>query len=363
MKICIYCKKTEEGTEFASKKGKGEHVIPQFLGRFDLYFGDDVVCKACNNKLSKTEGIYKEGSLAGIHSAIYGIDENKKSSIRIRKNRVSWKFISIGGKLGLFKDMFPFIQFTESKIKPRSVIMLDHKKSKMMHILFIEKYAKYAEKKNKEFTKRKEAIDKFKSPYKKINISLYGNEEEGWTLEKIVNLLNTYGLTYNKKSEERFEDKDRGTGWKMEYFENGDKKTLRTPAKIAFNYFTFCAKEAGMIDIVQNPVFDPIRQYISDGKLPSEEYKPAFNYDGQNKDAEGRHIVTFQKEGDYITSFIKLFGIFSYKIILGKYPFKIQSNNFGCGTGFNPFSKEIINSMYSTPQPIIGKAKYGLFCR
>ncbi len=361
MKICIYCQKIDQDTIFSGKKG--EHVIPQFLGKFDLFFGDDLVCAGCNNRLSKLETLFKEGSLAGVHSAVYGID-NTKSRIRVRKDRVSWTISTDTGELGVFKEAFPFVRLTDLNARPKSIVILDHKDSKIKHILFIEKYALYAKKQDtKSFKNRKDELKKLKQRFKTLDISLFGDTKKGWTIENIVALLKDYGLDYNKKSEEKFEDKKRGKKWIIDYTENGDAETLKTPVKIAFNYFAFCAKKANMAGILQNQTFDYVRKYLLFGELPPSHYRPSFSYNSNSDDKRGLHIITFQKDDDFITSIVSLFGRFNYKVILGHYPFSVQSNNFGCATAFDPFSGKIINEIYSTPQPQVGKQNYGLFCR
>ena len=84
MECCIYCQKDKKETIFSRKGQKGEHVIPQFLGSFNLYFGNHVVCRTCNNQMGESEKIFKEGSIAGLHSAIYSID-SARSSMWIQK--------------------------------------------------------------------------------------------------------------------------------------------------------------------------------------------------------------------------------------------------------------------------------------
>lgn len=361
MKWCIYCKKTEYETIFSPKKG--DHIIPKLLGEFDLYFGDDTVCQSCNNKISKSEGIFKEGSLAGVHSAVYGIDEKKHSSIKLLKDRINWDISSEDGEIGVFKDTFPLVDLAAGQLRPKSIIILDHEQSKTKHILFAEKYHEYAEKKNSEFISRQKKIREFKEKFGKLDISLFGDTKCGWTIEKMIALLNAYGLSYNEKISEMFTDKDRGKKITVKFTENGDEKTLKTPAKIAFNYFAFCARVDGMINILKHENFDAIRNYVLLGILPAPIYKPSFNYDNDPENKNGYHILTFQKEGEFITSHVSLFGRFNYKITLGRYPFSIQTDNFGCATAFDPFSKQIIHTIYSTPQPAIGRKRYGLFCR
>lgn len=361
MKVCIYCKQSENNTTFSSKRG--EHVIPRFLGRFNLYFGNDTVCQKCNSSLSRAETVFKEGSSAGIHSAVYGID-NSNSSIRIRKDRISWTITSSTGELGVFKDVFPFVRLSDNNSYPKPIIILDHNDSKIKYILFIEKYAAYSKDQNsKNFQDRKKFIGGLIRKFKKLNISLFGDINKGWTVENVASLLKVYGINYNKKSEERFEDVNRGAEWSINYTENGDAETLKTPAKIAFNYFAYCAKKANLENILQNPSFDYIRQYIQFGKLPPPIYKPDFNYNSNSIDKRGLHIVSFQEENNFITSFVSLFSRFNYKIVLAKYPFSVQSNKFGCATAFDPFTGSILNNVYSTPQPIINKNDYSLFSR
>lgn len=361
MKICIYCKKCEKETIFSTKRG--DEVIPQFLGKFAWFFGPDVVCKDCNNKLSKTENLFKEGSLAGIHSAVYGVD-NESASIRVRKDRVNWTISSDMGRIGMFKNVFPFVKLTDNNACPKSIVILDHKDSKIKYILFVEKYSLFARnQKTKNFQDRKKAIEKLRERFKKLDIKLFGDTKKGWTIERITKLLKTYGLDYKEKSQENFEDADRGIKWNIDYVEDFDAETLKTPVKIAFNYFAFCAKKDGIISILLNSVFDHVRNYLNTGKLLPIDYKPSFTFNSRTKDKRGFHIISFQKEGNFITGLVSLFGRFNYKIVLAEYPFKIQSKNFGCATAFDPFSEKIITSLYSSPLPNIGKPDYGLFCR
>ncbi len=117
-----------------------------------------------------------------------------------------------------------------------------------------------------------------------------------------------------------------------------------------------------MEDVLFDAVFDDMRDYIRYGDLPAQKYRPDFYID-TSLEQKNMHIITFQEENGFITCNVRLFNSFYYKYILGKYPFSIDSRNFGCATAFNPFSREIITTLYSSPSPIIGKPKYGLFCR
>lgn len=361
MKKCIYCQKTDAETTFST--GEGEHLFPQLLGRFNLYFGDDTVCVLCNKEIGRLlENPFKEGSLAGVHSAVYGI--NDASSVRVTKDRVSWTITSDTGKLGVFNGVFPFMNVSSTTFLPRPIIILDHNESKIKYILFADKYELFAANLDgKEFIERKEHLAKLKERFKNLDISLFGNTSNGWTIERIINLLKKYGLTYNKASEEKFEDAERGTKWYVNYTEKGDAQTLRVPAKIAFNYFTFCALKAGMPTVIHHRNFDYIRRFVRYGELPPQEFKPQFSYDSGTNDKQGLHFVSFQEEGGYIVSLVSLFGRFNYRVVLAKYPLAVDPANFGCATALDPFTGDIITSLYPTPQIIVGKKDYGLFCR
>lgn len=365
MKICIYCKKSENETAFSNKKG--EHVISECLGSFPLYFGGEVVCKICNSEFSKLESVFKEDSIEGMHSAIWGIRDTY--TIRMRKDRLNWTVTSQDGELGIFAEDFLFASPKEQKLYPKRIIILSLKQKKdnnMIYILFVEKFAELAKKNNQEFRKRKEWIKSLGE----LNIKLFGDKD--WPIERMRYVLKQYDTKYNERSREYFGDKVRGQQWRVDYNMKVDDILFRVPAKIAFNYFAYCAIKQNMDDILFKPEFDKIRNYVRFGlhcgtQRPISIVNKSILCDEKNSNKKRiGHILTFHKKGNYIVSEVTLFNFFTYRIILGQYPFKIQSyrdTNFGCATFFDPFSGYISNKLYGSPHVIVGKPDYGLFCR
>jgi len=367
MKTCIYCKRFEP--EILFSPGKGEHVIPQFLGEFELYFGDDIVCPECNNYFSKLESIFKEDSLEGVYSAIWGLRETL--TIRILKDRLNWTIVTDGGQLGVFENIFPFAHPAKQNIDPKPIIIIHPKEriSNVIDILFVEKFADLARKQNAIFRKKKDWIKSLKKNGK-LDITIFGNRD--WNLEKIKELLQKYDIEYTESYKtEYFEDETRGTRWSFEFNAKRDDKILRLIAKIAFNYFSYCARESHVAEILYSQNFDKLRGYIRDGtNIKNEQIVQIGDIsilDNENdlKKKTIQHVLTFKQENETIISELNLFGLFTYRVAIGKYPFRLMTDNlrFGCATVFDPFSKRVINTIYSTPVPIIGKPKYGLFCK
>jgi len=362
MKTCIYCKKNERETDFSTKRG--DEVIPQFLGRFNWFFGSDTICKTCNNKLSKAENIFKEGSIAGIHSSLYNFN-NKQSSIRIRKERIKHKASVNGKEIDFFNGVPIPVLLDKNTAHLKPIIIIDHKNSKTRYILFAEKYNMFAKKQEgKEFKKRKKDILKLRERFGKLDIRLLADYKEKWPVKRLSDLLACYGINYREHNRTGFEDTKKNIKIKIDvnYTENGDSETLKTPVKIAFNYFAFCAKKDDYGHTLLSDNFNHIRNYLILSKLPPDKYKPIFAYNDKTIDKKGWHIVSFWEENGFIIGYVSLFSRFNYKVILGKYPFTIRPIKFGCITAFDPFSREIITNTSSTILKI-NKPGCGLFCR
>ena len=74
------------------------------------------------------------------------------------------------------------------------------------------------------------------------------------------------------------------------------------------------------------------------------------------------HQVSFVENNNRILGKVSLFGGFDYKVDLGPYPFRISSNNFGCGHLFDPINK-IVSALSATPIKIIGQPEFTCFKR
>lgn len=353
---CIYCTKSPPEVTFKDR----EHVIPKFLGRFtpdNLYFQGHTVCDECNSELSKLETVFAEDSKEGILAVMYGI--RKATTIR-RGNRLKIS-ISANCDLGVFKNIFPFVlpQNQEALI-PKPMVLMKDKKG-VYQVILMEEITKINEG-TKKFQKKKEWIGRLN----KKGIMVFGNKE--FPPERITSIMKKFDVDV-KKSKPKYLEKN--SPLYVHFQGKIDDTILRLPAKIAFNYFAYCANQSEMNDILFNKEFDNIRNYIRhgqyNGERPVDLTRKSILYDERNsKKVRLVHLLSFTEKGNRIVSKISLFGYITYEIILGNYPFRVSHNRkkFGCGTCFNPFSGEIMKlSSSSIPYFLVTPDRYELFCR
>jgi len=138
-------------------------------------------------------------------------------------------------------------------------------------------------------------------------------------------------------------------------------------AKIAFNYFAYCAKESNQRGILFRPAFNRIREYILEDKSKLEavtidEQKQAILYNERNSQRRvAAHIATFKRKGNRIISEITILNQIIYRVDLGLYPFRIDFPGFGCGHLFEPFGGKILRLGLS-PIPVIRTNEFSLTC-
>ena len=125
--------------------------------------------------------------------------------------------------------------------------------------------------------------------------------------------------------------------------------SARIIAKIAFNYFAYCAIELGEQDILYHKNFSKIKSYIlGEVELPIKEviietptYSPILFEEQSGGVRFVAHIITLQNENNNLVARISFIGSLVYKVLLGKMPDEINRTDFGNGHAFDPRYKEI----------------------
>lgn len=355
---CIYCEKSPPVVTFNNR----EHVIPQFLGRFtpeNLYFQGNIVCDKCNAEFSSLETVFAEDSLEGLIAIIYAIRE--VTTIRSRGDRLKY---STSGCLQEFENIFPFVSPEGQTVYPKPMVRMKNKDG-TYQVILIEEIAKMNEN-TKEFQEKK----KWMKTLSQKGIMFWGNRE--FPPKKIASIMKKFDVDIDlEKSKLKHINLAESIENQIKIHFEGkiDNTLLRVPAKIAFNYFAYCAKQSNMRDSLFDKEFDNIRNYIKYGTyneqrpiIPTNE---SILYDEKDsKKVRLVHLVCFIQENNQIIGKVSLLGRFTYKVILGNNPFKVSFDRrrFGCGTCFNPFSGEIMK-LSSIPYFLITSDKYGLFCR
>lgn len=342
MSKCIYCEK-DDGVTFNGR----EHVVPQFLGIFEnnptLI---NCVCDNCNSNIfNPLETKFKEDTEEGIFLQMFNLSDS--CQIRIRGNNVKTNF-SPGLGDEFFNEMFPFFQYHENDWK---IFLLPQIKIKRYGdngyiILLVDKLKKLKERR---ISKIKELLAGVQN--KDISIFAGGDSStESPGLEEAIELLKKLGIEY-KEGKRVFapidkSDPNKRFGISMDCTVN--KEVARVIAKIAFNYFAYCAITEGKEGILFHKNFSDIKKYILGKKdipvkqvIPKLENEPIIYDEKINEARFIGHTVIFDNNNGNLISQISFLGKRIYTVNLGTFPEELKNNNFGCGHLFDPINKKI----------------------
>lgn len=362
---CIYCLKDNNQTTFRTR----EHVIPQCLGRFkplNPTIQGDVVCDECNKLFSPLEVNFTEDTYEGVHSQRLNLKKSGSVILRGKQFKID-RLSGFGDEF--FIDMFPFLELKDGKIVtvPRSQIKLNRFRGGCR--IFLPETLKAIKKDSKEF--KKLADDMQKLSQKDMAIFAESHAE----VETIIALLHEYGVKYvEKESHYKMIEPDEQIFMEEEYKCSINLDIARIFAKIALNYFAYCAIQEGRTDILYLENFDKIRTFVHSGKIEAvKEIISSINEEAilkEERDSGKRivaHIINFLPEDGKIYIRMTFFGLPAiYKIELGTLPAELDIRNFGCGHAFNPFSFKI-NNLSQTPDIMLSKEEvnnsFGLFKR
>lgn len=354
-KRCIYCLREEPEAAFTSE----EHVISQFLGTYvpRLVFAQNLVCDQCNNNnLSAVENRFAEDSKEGLELAM--LDVSGKKTVRFRGELTKMK-LSSNGDLGMFANALPSILPGKQQVTLRASFVVRDAEG-AIKVLWIDAFAR---------------LKKGSYKYRKIQEWLLGlNKKEmyifadkDYTVDAIIALLQDMGITYNEKHREEFLTIERGDEIRVEFSGTMNDDILRFPAKVAFNYFSYCCLQGGYSERLYDKSFDRIRNYILNGKRDGDrpvrpDGEPTlYNEIGSRMRVIG-HQVSFVYVDGRIQAKVTLLGGFNYTVDIAPYCFRVEPRTFGCGHAFNPFDQSIVQ-LQSSPVPIFGPLKFDPFTR
>ena len=207
---------------------------------------------------------------------------------------------------------------------------------------------------------------------KNISIFAPSNEDKkSPELEEAISLLKELGIKYNEK-ERKFDPASETKGKKFSISMDCSigHEIGRVIAKIAFNYFIYCAQKSGHEDILFNSNFDKIKKYITGQSNPpikeiiSSIQRNPIIYDEKDKGRFIGHTLTFRQEKSEIIAQVSFLGKGIYTVQLGKIPEDLKKENFGSGHFFDPIGHKILplsqnQSKWGTEE----KIKYTIFNR
>ncbi len=345
MPICIYC--TND-----TQKGR-EHVVPRCMGIFvkpnNLTIVGGHVCNECNSKVfNPLETKFKEDSDDGIFCQMLNLE--RSCEIRISGKNVRMD-LSPGFGNDFFKEIFPILRWEDGSLKlhiePQIKIKRDTPGSYV--VLLVNELRRLRANGHKKI----ERIKKFLAsvPSKKFQVFAPAKDSgDDSLLVESINLLRELGGKYNEGSrQENFDERKQ----EDRVFEIKSEVTLgletgRVIAKVAFNYFAYCAIQDGRADILMHQNFSKIKSYIL-GKhdIPIKEVitnlnkSPLLNEESVAGKRLFAHVILFSQEKDEIIAKLSFFGKMVYTINLGKIPCDLVHDNFGSGHFFDVGRKTI----------------------
>lgn len=346
MARCVYCLKNEEETTFAHR----EHVMPQFLGTFsplNPVLVGDLVCDTCNHAFSPFERNFHEDSEEGITGQMLNIDN--RHSVRLRGKNV--KMVTSNGiGVDMLDQVFPFFKREAERLVVELKPQVQLRNYDGVYQVFLPEALRVIKKDGREFRDVKKRIAGLQQ--KDIRIFApadHAGDEAAFS--SVVALLVDFGITY-KEGEKAFSaiEKREGTPFEISMECTVNRDIGRVLAKIAFNYFAYCANTSQKSDILFGENFDRIRQFIrGDESIALKDVVISLDKDvilGEERDGQKRllaHVVVFEEVNGQIIAKLSFWGRRIYEIAIGAIPSDLSVRNFGCGHVFDPFKQRIHN--------------------
>lgn len=343
MKKCIYCGKTDSEITF----DKGEHVIPRMLGTFnDNMILHDCVCDHCNSVVfNLLETKFKEDTVEGVKYQMLNFED--RPEIRVRNKDLKINFETNLGST-FFNEIFPSLILQNGKLvvifKPQ--IKINGYCQSGFRVLFLDKII--GMKTNcGAFKNIKEQLKKANKKEINVFVNAQSNNDNA-EYQKAMKILSELEISYKEHEKQYISTApDINNIIHVNTHSMIGEDFCRVIAKIAFNYFAFCAISCGMSDILYENNFNDVKEYIlSDTpslreKIIFIEKEPILAEEAILQMRIPWHVLAFEEENGNIIVRISLLGQRTYKIILGKIPDLINKPNFGSGNIFDVVSHNI----------------------
>ena len=367
MAKCIYCLENESTKIFT----KREHVIPASMGSFTplnptLRASYGVVCDTCNEDIfSPLEINFIEDSLEGVYGQ--RLNTGGRNSVTMRgKNFQIEKLAGFGDHF--LDQMFFFLEWREDKVVPVLKDQIKLKRFQGGHRVFLPQALEAIRKDSKEF-------EKVSADLRKLNqkdMMIFAENKE--RVETIILLLKEFGVDYKEKESHGQEiNPEEKIIVEENYTCTINHDIGRVLAKIAFNYFAYCAIQDGMSHLLYGDEFNAIREFAHSDIGNLRDIIPSINeemilYQEKKKNMRlHAHVINFLPEDGNIVVRMTFFGRPAiYKIIIGRLPDEVNNDYFGCGHAFDPFSHQIMQLSQLQPDVLTEeqvRTTFGLFKR
>lgn len=299
MPRCIYCLKDKGGTDYKRR----EHVLPQAFGKFkpNNLILNKIVCDECNQFFGDNIEIFlARDTIEGM----YRLQHNIRPGGGVKKsNRLQFKIAEGEMKGVIVKHVFSK-KAGESDFEP------------VLQICFYDSEKKEYECFKPENLPTLGDLKKNNPDMAKRSISYFAKPEEE---RAVLDALEKKGFKFKKDGEIPLPEKTRGL--LTEGTVRIDPIIFRGFSKIAFNYLAYCEGR----DFVLNKQFNPIREFIRDGKGDYNNFfypndKPILFEEQKLKKrtCEG-HLIVAEWQGSSLVGRVSLFNLTTYRIIFCQY--------------------------------------------
>ncbi len=352
MPRCIYCLQDQTAVAFT----KREHVIPASMGSFQplnptLLARDGLVCDTCNAEVfSPLEVNFIEDTMEGVYGQRLNLQGRSSVTMRDKNFKIE-RMAGLGDKF--FDEMFFFLKVQDDKVVPHLRDQFKMRRRQGGCRIFLPEALEAIKKNPKDFAKLSADLKKLDQK----DMAIFAETRE--KVDGIIALLKDYGVTYKEKETKgrKFEE---GETFVLEenYSCTVNHDVGRVLAKIAFNYFAYCALQSGKTDLLYSSHFDAIRKFahadigVLRDIIVSIAEEPILHEEQAKKQRLHAHVINFLSEDGQIFVRMTFFGRPAvYKILLGTLPPELVNDEFGCGHAFNPFGQQIMQLTQKQPIP------------
>ncbi|MBI4434018.1 hypothetical protein HY632_04540 [Candidatus Uhrbacteria bacterium] len=336
---CVYCfDETGAGRTFG--KGDGEHVIPKLLGEFSPRFllRGDLVCDQCNNEFSGgIEEYLARCTLEGLIAAIADRRPDCRPVFRLNTTSLSMEIRTLPHTP--VPTLYLLLAHYSEDLAAAGVIIL-HDGGTEYAIVHIERWlAKSSSKSTIERYFRR------MSPFRTNAASFLLLGDDSTLRERGELALRLLGIRYRGWVDLRSEHVRGPIQCRVAFRQSVGSIHARAIAKIAFNYFAYCAGQQYREHLFHER-YRPIRQFIRYAE--GDDFKqfvtmtadpwilPSSAHQGQRY----YHVAFLEEPPGRIMARVNFVSNITYVVDIGPYPFQFDllrgmRRQFGCGHSFD----------------------------
>lgn len=353
---CVYCNNHKPSC-FTQKV----HVLSQFMGNFqpDIYFQRDVVCDECNNKLGNSiEKHFAEKNFEGLIARLHLRRKKEKQSAVILYDAHLLKFYFPQDLSIAYDPLFLLVKSAIDKIKLIKDPILLLKKDNLYAFIFAEEVSRV--KSQNEIRNLQCKLEPFK---KGVGSGEWvGDRDDSGKI--VQSALVKLGLKANF-SDEKINAQLKQI--KSEFLAQQviDKDAARFVAKIAFEYFVYCANKSGVFSNVFTEELKPIRNFIRKGNGDDKNFVSVADtsFISQTIKLENNHyFLAFEVINGFLIGRVAFMDTIGYTVFLGRSPFSFANNKIGNAHAFNLINK-IVQKMYNIRSPILNSNEFSIYSK